>query len=647
MHSKPLFLLKSVFYNGWKSAAMALFVLTTGTSSYGQEPDSIQLTQIVIAAKKAYKIPALQSKQLTPEILITSSTQSIGEVLKNHSTVFIKDYGPSNIQTPTFRGMSSSHTKIYVNGLDISPGSLGQSDLNILPVFLFDGVGLKFGNTSFTEGPGAIGGGVMLQTNSQRKKQGHTGNLGISYGSFNSLTAQGEYAFSKEKWQSVTRYIFQSAANNFEYRNIAQKEYPTQTQNHGEKKMQGIMQSFRITPNWKNTIDLMILGTHTDRNLPALMYATNPSKETQEDRLFSSQLGWKHYVKKGMSKLVVGYTWNKLHYEDPDSDINSTTVNQRVQVREDYVKKLNERWSVKLMGLFEYSVANNPNYGDKSDQVQGSFLVGVNGKPYKKWDFGVYIQPTWNNENFEFLPMGSIAFKPFENEKLVFGVNASKNVHFPTLNDLYWVPGGNPNLQPEKSVNGELNARNEGRLFRFMTYELEVAGFYGQVENWVLWQPSDKSYWEAQNIKTVEHSGIDASLTLLKKTQNWRFRFQSGYQYVKAINKDVSDESLDKQLIYTPSHMANWLFRSDYKNYWLQANYSFTGIRYITTSNSAYLPTYDLVNLSGGAKFSTKNNKWFHVQLDVNNVLGKEYMSVAYRAMPGINMNVSIKYMLD
>lgn len=646
IQSKPLFSFNFLCSQKLKKGTVALVVLFLSLITIAQESDSVQLQDVVIISNKVYKIPALQSQKITPRVLETSSTQSLGEVLKNNSTVFIKDYGPSNIQTPTFRGMSSSHTKIYVNGLDISPGSLGQSDLNILPSYLFDGVELKYGNTSFSEGPGAIGGGVILSTNSKGRRKGATGNIGLSYGSFGALTAQGEYAFTGDKWRSVTRYIFQNAKNDFEYRNVAQKDFPTQTQEHGEKQQHGIMQSLVYSPNWKNYVDVMILGTLTDRNLPALMTSTSPSKETQDDQLFSAQVGWKNYLNQGMSKLVVGYTHNKLHYQDPDAGINSTTVNQRIQVREDFVKKWNQKWSTKVMGLFEYSEANNPNYGGKADMIQGSILAGVKGHPFKKWEFGAYVQPTWNNDDFEFLPMASLAFMPLGNGNLTFGLNVSKNAHFPTLNDLYWVPGGNPDLQAEKSTSGEINAHNEGTLFKWLNYEIEAAAFMGSVENWILWQPTDKSYWEAQNIKSVDHSGIDASLKLSKKVKNWKTSFQSNYQFVNAINKDVEDESLNKQLIYTPQHMANWLLRIDYKNYWLQGNYTYTGIRYITTSNSAYLPEYDLVNLSVGMYLQMVRAGKVHLQLDVNNIFGKEYMSVAYRAMPGTNFNFSLKYIL-
>jgi iron complex outermembrane receptor protein len=211
------------------------------------------------------------------------------------------------------------------------------------------------------------------------------------------------------------------------------------------------------------------------------------------------------------------------------------------------------------------------------------------------------------------------------------------------------VPGGNPELEAEKSVNGELNVHSEGGLFKNkdIRYELEASAFYGQVDNWILWQPTDKSYWEAQNIKSVEHSGMDASLILQKKFKKWKWKFQSSYQFVSAVNKGVVDESLDKQLIYTPKHMGNWMLRAHYKRLWVQANYTYTGIRYITTSNSSYLPSYDLINMSAGTEFITKKNKRFSVQLDVNNILGKEYMSVVYRAMPGASFQLSVKYLFE
>jgi iron complex outermembrane receptor protein len=180
-----------------------------------------------------------------------------------------------------------------------------------------------------------------------------------------------------------------------------------------------------------------------------------------------------------------------------------------------------------------------------------------------------------------------------------------------------------------------------------LKWDIDFSTFYGNVDNWILWQPSDKAYWEAQNIKSVEHSGGEASIGLRKKIGSWKVNFKGSYQYINAINKGVEDESLNKQLIYTPKHSANWLLGVRYDRFWVNTNYTLTGKRYITTSNTSYLPAYDLVNVSLGYRYIINRNTAIDIQIDVENIFNKEYMSVAYRAMPGTTYLISVKYGLN
>jgi iron complex outermembrane receptor protein len=612
-----------------------------------QIPDSIELKSVIVSTEKASGIPALKSVNLDSAILRMSESTNIGSILTKHSSITIKDYGPSGIQTPTFRGMSASHTKIYLNGLDISPGSLGQSDLSILPSFLFDEVSLKFGNSAFTEGPGAIGGGVLLQSKTSLSTEGSSAIAGITIGSFGSYGARFQYGYRTKKFQSITRYIYQKAKNNFEYRNIAQPESPTVTQEHAEKFLHGVSQSFKYVLNNKNQLTAMVLGSFSDRNLPALMTDTKSSTQNQNDKMLNMQLGWNHYGKNSKSNLVAGYSWSSLNYVDNQANINSTTINQRFQVREDYTLNINTKWALLSTAILDYSTAQNPSLSGNQDMLQSSVLIGFNGHLSKKWEVGAFIQPTINRNDFELLPMASIAFLPTGKRSFVIGGNVAQNVHFPTLNDLYWTPGGNPNLEPESAMNGELSLHLDGIVKQELKWEFDVSGFYGNVDNWILWQPSDKAYWEAQNIKSVEHSGAETSLGLRRKLGNINLNFKGSYQFVNAINKGVEDESLNKQLIYTPKHSANWLLGVSHQNFWINTNYTFTGIRYITTSNSSYLPNYDLVNIVFGYNLKLSNGNKLDFQFDVNNVLNKEYMSVVYRAMPGINFQLNIRYCLS
>ena len=212
---------------------------------------------------------------------------------------------------------------------------------------------------------------------------------------------------------------------------------------------------------------------------------------------------------------------------------------------------------------------------------------------------------------------------------------------------MYWVPGGNPELNPEIATNAELNFHMDGTIKKNLNWGFDITGFYGNVDNWILWQPTDKTYWEAQNIKTVEHSGGEFQVRLQRKWRNWNANFQGSYQYVRAINKEVADASVNKQLIYTPEHSANWLLGIQFRDFGLNTNYNFTGLRYISSDNTSYLPAYDLVNLGLTYQFKMRKKHVFNVQFDVNNVFNKEYMSVVWRAMPGTNYLFSIRYSLN
>jgi len=54
-------------------------------------------------------------------------------------------------------------------------------------------------------------------------------------------------------------------------------------------------------------------------------------------------------------------------------------------------------------------------------------------------------------------PMLAINLKPFTEHDLHLRINLSKNHNIPTLNDLYWYPGGNEKLKPEQSLEADLS----------------------------------------------------------------------------------------------------------------------------------------------------------------------------------------------
>lgn len=640
---------KSIFY-GFTLWLISLALIPYQLKS--QVADSLDLKVIIISAETNTGIPALKTIELDSTVLSLAQTRSLGNVLENFSAISIKTYGSPGIQTPTFRGMGASHTKIYLNGLDISPSSLGQSDLSILPGFLFDEIGVKYGNAAFTEGVGAIGGGVMLKSDTKSTPLGSSLVLGGSFGSFGNQSLQFKYGYKTNKWESVTKYVFQNGANDFSYRNIAQPNSPEVSQTNSQWNSHGVRQSLKYHLNSKNTVSFNGILSIVNREIPGLMTDVSPSEQKQDDENLILQIGWKNYGKKSQSNLVLGYNYSVLEYKDPSAQINSTTMNKKFQIREDYDYELSKHWALNATANLSWATAENVNYSGNNQQMISSVLVGINGHLSSHWEVGAFVQPSWNQTesesgNMDVLPMFSLAYLPKGNKTFVIGLNAAQNIHYPTLNDLFWVPGGNPDLKPEKASNLELNVHVEGQKQNIWNWKVDGSGYYGNVENWILWQPTDKGYWSAQNLKSVEHYGGEAKLGVTMDVSKLKLGFTTSYQYVKSINKDVNDASLDKQLIYTPEHSANWLLSGGYKNWGAFVNYNFVGRRYITTSNSSYLPEYDLVDVT--FTYQLRKDKWpnFDFQLDINNILNKEYMSVAWRPMPGVNGQFTIRYILN
>ncbi len=77
----------------------------------------------------------------------------------------------------------------------------------------------------------------------------------------------------------------------------------------------------------------------------------------------------------------------------------------------------------------------------------------------------------------------------------------------PTLNDLYWNPGGNPGLVPEQTVGGELGGHAE-RLFGAVT--VDVAGWLRDTRNRIVWLPASSGIWSAANVDRVIGIGAGA-----------------------------------------------------------------------------------------------------------------------------------------
>jgi iron complex outermembrane receptor protein len=226
-------------------------------------------------------------------------------------------------------------------------------------------------------------------------------------------------------------------------------------------------------------------------------------------------------------------------------------------------------------------------------------------------------------------------------------LNVSKNAKYPNLNDLYWNPGGNEDLKVERSHAIEIGLANSAlAISENITLETNANLFYLNIEDYILWEPSAFGYWRSRNIEEVESKGVELNLGLVSKIGSVENRTVAQYGYTSSVNKkvkQVNDASVNKQLIYVPTHSFNLRSSFEWKKWSIMYQLNYNAERYTTTDNSDYLPFYTLHNIQLQKQLLIKKQR-FVVMAEVNNLLDNSYQAIQWRPMPGRNYGITINY---
>lgn len=157
----------------------------------------------------------------------------------------------------------------------------------------------------------------------------------------------------------------------------------------------------------------------------------------------------------------------------------------------------------------------------------------------------------------------------------------------PTLNDLYWQPGGNPDIKTEQGWNHsagfELSDKNEK-----WKYQLQAVGFYTLMQNEILWSPSQMGFYFAQNVNESRSKGIRVFVQLTRKGEKSILSVWINASYGNYLVKQSSASIDFRNKIYTPHEIYKWGMTYAYKNFQLNYYGSYAGYTFVTNDNSSW-----------------------------------------------------------
>ena len=644
-----------------------------------------EIPEVTVVARPMKDI-GLQQTRFDSLALKENIALSMADVLTFYSPVFVKNYGRATLSTVAFRGTSPSHTQVTWNGMRINNPMLGMTDFSTIPSYFIDGASLLHGTSSVNDTGGGLGGSVRLSTEPPAAE-----GFGLQYvqgfGSFKTFDEFLHLTYGNAHWKTSTRAVLSTSPNDYKYRNHDKKEniydeerniigqyYPTERNRSGAFRDLHILQEVYYDTGHGDRAGLNVWYTDLNRELPMLTtdYGNATSFDNrQREHTLRSVMSWEHRREALTVSVKGGYIHTRMAY-DYQRDLGNGTMavmtRSRSRVNTFYGQadgeySLGRRWlfTAHLSAHQHLVTSRDKNIilqqggravvGYDQGRIELSGAVSAKWRPARKFGLAAVLrEEMFGREWAPAIPALFIDGVLSERGNIVAKASVSRNFRFPTLNDLYFLPGGNPDLRKENGWTYDAGlsfaAGREGR------YSLSggVTWFDSHVDDWIIWLPTTKGFFSPRNLKKVHAYGIECRTdVLLSVAGKCKIALNGTFSWTPSVNESEpmspADRSTGKQLPYVPELSSTLAGRITWHTWSFLYKWCYYSERYTMSSNdltlTGHLPDYFMSNVSV-EKGIVSRRADLSLKLAVNNLFNEEYLSVLSRPMPGINFEFFI-----
>lgn len=632
--------------------------------------DSVfEIKSISVVAGKLFdkKLAGMKEMAIDSSVFNYKVNLSLSELLSENTTVFIKNNGRGALATASFRGTSASHTQVTWNGININDPMTGMVDFSLIPVYVIDEMNVKYGTASVYEQSGGLGGSINIGN-----KVNWDNKFGLKYlqgfGSYSSFDEFLKVGFGNKNYQVKTRVYHNFSQNNFTFinRGIANIDpktglltNPLDTNSNADYSKHGLLQEFYFRPDYRNIFSVKYWGQNSERTIPTATTYEGPDNSNlnnQSDETHKFVADWKHISEKSKFILQTGFSHKQLHYSLKNK-VSGVGLISAVYSKSSQKSILNTaRFNYNFNSSFDFESSLSYNYFKVSsvdtvkqtayntDRKELSAFLALHKNFAERLNINLMFRQEFIDYELQpIIPFLGFDFRILKGVDLFLKGNAARNYHTPSLNDLYWQPGGNSDLLPENGNSVEIGFEYAYKLNNKLL-KTEITSYRSDIKNWIIWIPTYKGYWEPQNIKRVLSQGFEFNFSLKGKINNLTYKFSGNYAYTNSVNYGDSqvwgDESYGKQLVYVPLHSGNIFLNLAYKSFELNFQHNYFSERYTTSSNDIsrrdWLYPYFMNDISVSKEFSIKKIK-FSTEFKIYNLFNETYHSILYRPMPKRN----------
>ena len=576
--------------------------------------DTIALHEVLISDSQLRTFSTSQSTTKLNDSVIRHNLPSLTQLLNYNSSIFFRENGFGMVSSASFRGTTAQQTAVVWNGININSQFNGQTDFNTIQANVFNEINIRAGGGSVIYGTSAIGGSIHLGNN--LKFGNHFENrIQTEFGSFNTLAINYNVDAGGKNWTVNAAISHNKSDNNFKLFN-------------GGRNINGRFTNLSFSANAAyrlnrgNILKFYNSVFEGDRHFSLL--TPTDTKTKYFDSNSRNLLQWENTLGKLKSKIGAAYLKESYEYfQNIHNEISAGSKSNTLITKYDgvYIFK-----NIVLNGIVEYSKtkAQGVDLVQNSREITSTAIL-LKDQVSDKFNFELGIRKEFT-EAYESPFLYSVGAK-YKLKKYALRVNGSRNFRIPTFNDLFWIDGGNPNLKPESSFQGEI-----GNDFTFKNVTFSITGYYMKIADMIQWIPGTSSTWFPQNVNRVNSYGIESNFEYKKAFGSVQISLNGNYAYTVSEN-----EATRKQLIYVPFHKATSALGIAVQRFNFTYQLLLNGETFTMSDNNPNykIDAYSVSNI--GLEYAITKNQNFVVGGKIRNVFDSEYEVIQNRTFPGRN----------
>ena len=586
---------------------ITLMIFFINALSLGQEEQKekekklhkINLGEIIVTAKKETISETAMVNEVITEDMEASNAQTLADAVKLLPGIEIS-VGSKNEHRPYLRGFDSKRITILLDGMPIYEPYYHSLDINQLTVDSIEKIKVVRGGSSVLYGPDSMGGVInIITTRAEKKYSTHWSSF---YSNFRTHHHQISQSLSGE---NIGLFFSSSYAHSPGFR-LSTSFKPGINEDGGKRENSdyrrlNLFGKLSFYPKENQTYSLSMGYYTSEFGIPAHAYLSRAKFRRFKD--------WKKYYMdaNGQVDFKPGIALKfKLFYHLYNNIMQDFFDNTYQNVR--WQSEYNNYTFGGLAHLFVDMRDNHRlrlGLNLRRDAVKIQDDIGFSWNKYQENVYSIAVEDEFAlRKRLFFVAGASIDFLGKQggrayslNPSLGFNyyLNPSLNIHgtvshksrFPSLIELYSSISGNPGLEAEHAIIGEIGA--SWSIQRRHSFEL--AFFWNDVWNLIERRRLDWGWGIYQNIEKARMRGLEV---LTNICFSHSISLSANYTYLDAVNM-----SKEQPLEYRPQHRFNFdarLLFPSYLNLIFQSSWAVNSY-YFSDDKQIKIPSYMVCNL--------------------------------------------------